>query len=114
MTEGQYWNGDPALVKAYRKAEEHRMQQKNTELWLQGMYVYEAIMDLSPILRSFVKNPKAEKYSSKPYPLTEKERRERAEQEEKAEAEALKAALEAQAMAFNKKLQENADGGREH
>ena len=111
MTVGQYWNGDPALVKKYRKAEEYRLQRKNTELWLQGMYVYEAIMDLSPILRSFVKNPKPEKYSSEPYPLTEKERNERAERKEKADAEALKAALEAQALAFNRALsQEKADG----
>ena len=55
MTEEQYWDGDPELVKYYRKAEEIRNEKRNQELWLQGMYIYEALCDASPIFHAFAK-----------------------------------------------------------
>ena len=55
MTPDQYWDGDPALVKYYRKADELKWERKNQELWLQGMYFYEAICDASPVLHAFAK-----------------------------------------------------------
>lgn len=74
MTYDQFWNQDAALVKAYRKAENIKREEKNFELWLQGKYIYDAISALAPILRtSLSKKPvKAEKYVDKPYPLSEK------------------------------------------
>ena len=75
MTYEQFWDGDPMLCKYYREAEEIRNEKKNQELWLQGMYVYEAIADLSPILQAFAKKgTKAQPYSDKPYAITKKER----------------------------------------
>ncbi len=55
MTEEQYWDRDSTLVKSYRKAEELRKERVNQEMWLQGMYIYDAISRLSPILRAFAK-----------------------------------------------------------
>ena len=55
MTEEQYWDRDCTLVKSYRKAEELRKERVNQEMWLQGMYIYDAISRLSPILRAFAK-----------------------------------------------------------
>ena len=43
MTPEQYWDGDCMLAKYYRKAQELRRQERNTELWLQGLYVYDAV-----------------------------------------------------------------------
>ena len=83
MTYEQYWDGDPSLVKYYRRADEFRIERKNQELWLQGMYVYEAICDVAPILQAMAKKgTKASPYPEKPYAITEKQRRlERVEKE---------------------------------
>ena len=55
MSPDDYWHGDPALLKAYRKMDEIRRERENEMLWLQGMYIYEAIGDLAPILHAFAK-----------------------------------------------------------
>ena len=85
MTYEQYWEGDPMLCKYYREAEEIRSEKKNQELWLQGMYVYEAIADISPILHAFAKKgTKPQPYPDAPYPITKKQRdRIKAENEKK-------------------------------
>lgn len=75
MTYEQYWDGDPALAKYYRKADELRLDRLNYEKWLQGMYIYEAICDASPILHAFAKKgTRPHPYADKPYALTEKQR----------------------------------------
>lgn len=72
MTEAQFWDGDCELVKYYRKAEELRRERVNQELWLQGMYVYDAVSRLVPILHAFAKKgAKAEPYVKEPYPITQ-------------------------------------------
>lgn len=74
MTYEQYWEGTPSLVKYYREADKIRRDRLNQELWLQGMYVYEAICDASPILHAFAKKgAKPHPYSDKPYALTQKD-----------------------------------------
>ena len=74
MTYEQYWDGDPMLCKYYREAEEIRNEKKNQELWLQGMYIYEALCDVSPVLHAFAKKgAKPEQYSNNPYPITKKQ-----------------------------------------
>ena len=68
MTYEQFWEQDSDLVKYYRKAQEIRFEEQNRLAWLQGMYVYEAIADIAPILHAFAKKgTKARKYSEKPY-----------------------------------------------
>ena len=85
MTPEQYWDGDCTLTKYYRQAEELRNEKRNQELWLQGMYIYEAICDVSPILHAFAKKgAKPHPYPTKPYAITEKQiKREREEKERK-------------------------------
>ncbi len=55
MTAEQYWEGDCELVKYYREAEQLRLEKENTKLWLQGLYIYDAIGKLAPILNPAVK-----------------------------------------------------------
>lgn len=74
MTPDEFWNGDCALVSAYKKAYQMRQEEDNTRLWLQGAYVYEAISRLIPIMQPFAKKgTKAIPYLEKPYPLTDNE-----------------------------------------
>ncbi len=106
MTYEQYWDGDPILVKYYREAEEIRLEKKNQELWLQGMYIYEAICDASPILQAFAKKgSKPHPYSDRPYPLTEKQRDKRSEDKEKAVSDKGKKFMEAFMKRNNSKFE---------
>lgn len=67
MSYREYWEMDVDLVKAYKKAEEIRFERKNREMWIQGMYVYEAVADVSPILHAFAKKgTKVRPYMEKP------------------------------------------------
>lgn len=80
MTYDQFWNDDCELVVYYRKANELRNTQKNQELWLQGMYIYEALCCVSPVLHAFAKDgTKPLPYPDKPYAISEKEIKERKE-----------------------------------
>ena len=70
MTPEEYWNGDCTLVKSYRKAFEMKRDYDNLQLWLQGMYIYDAIGRISPILHPFAKaGTKPKPYVEEPYPM---------------------------------------------
>ena len=106
MTYEQYWEGDCTLVKYYRKAEELRNEKRNQELWLQGMYIYEAICDVAPILHAFAKKgTKPTPYSEKPYPLTAKQTKRDEEEKQRRLAEKGKRFMEAMAASINKKFE---------
>lgn len=88
MTETQYWDNDCMLTKYYREAEVMRQERANYNMWLQGMYVYDAISRISPILHAFAKKgTKAKPYVEEPYPISKKT-------EEKAEDRKAKAKSE--------------------
>lgn len=91
MTYDQFWNDDCLLAKYYREAYELKKKLKNEELWLQGMYFYEALCDVSPVLNAFAKKgTKPLKYPTEPYPLNEKEIVDRKEAERKRRVEMMK------------------------
>ena len=73
MTYEQFWYEDVCMVKAYRKAfdlKEKREAIKNKwTIWEQGLYIYEALCDVSPILRAISKATKPLQYSEKPYEI---------------------------------------------
>ena len=69
MTYEQFWDGDPWMVRAYKKADEIKQERENQAAWLQGLYVYEAIADMAPILHPFSKAKKPHPYPSEPYEL---------------------------------------------
>jgi len=105
MTYDQYWNEDCCLVEYYRKA--HRLKQKrdNEMAWLQGMYIYEALCDVSPILNAFAKKgTKPHSYPTEPYAITSQDIRQKREKQEKLKYERIKAKMGAFAMAFNEKM----------
>ena len=106
MTAEQYWEGDPTLARYYRKADEIRKERRNEELWLQGMYIYEALCDVSPVLHAFAKKgTKPQPYSEKPYAIT-KEQHERIEEEkERKIAEKGKKFMEALMASTNKRFE---------
>lgn len=42
MSMNEYWNASPHLARYYREAHRLRTEQRNQELWLQGLYIYNA------------------------------------------------------------------------
>lgn len=74
MSYEQYWFDDPALLNTFVRAEEIRQRKRNNEMWLQGLYVYQAVGALSPVLNPFSKEHKAKPYLNQPIPITQEER----------------------------------------
>ena len=107
MTYEKYWEGDPTLHKYYRKADEMRTERKNQELWLQGMYIYEALCDVSPVLHAYAKKgTKPHPYAENPYPLNEKQKEKAEEEHERITAIKAKRNMEAFMIANNKRFEE--------
>lgn len=111
-----YWNGDCRLTECYRGAEEIKQRQRNQDLWLQGMYIYEALCDVSPILQAFAKKgTKPTPYSSEPYAITAKQVQEKRERQEQLRFEKTKAKMAAWAAKTNAQIAVRAgkevDGG---
>jgi len=95
------------LPKYYREAEELRMERRNQEAWLQGMYVYDAIFRLAPILHAFAKKgAKPKPYVEEPYPITRKEQEDKQQRREKEISEKGLAKMEAFMSKFNKNFEE--------
>lgn len=92
MSEKQYWEGDCQLTKAFREADKIRRDRMNQQAWLQGMYFYDALSRISPLLHAFgKKGAKAEPYVKEPYPMDPKQVEEtRVKQEKQAASKGLR------------------------
>ena len=105
MTPEQYWEGDPSLVRFYRKADKINKDRENQRLWLQGAYFYNALINASPILHAFAKRgTKPKPYPDKPYGIDEKSVSDNRGSREKAEFEKKKAIMTAWAAGINKRF----------
>ena len=100
MSYKEFWEDDPTMAKQYLEA--FKMKQKNEiknkewEIWKQGMYVYEALIDVSPILHAFSKAKKPLPYPQKPYgieKIEENEEKDKITKEKEAENERLRATV---------------------
>ncbi len=100
MSLTEFWDEDPQLVKFYDKADEIKRRQKNHELWMQGMYIYDALVSVAS---SFGKG-KTFEYPDMPYPLTASEKEEQEEIRRKRNRERAKASFAV--WAENLKLEE--------
>ena len=96
MTYSEFWEDDATIAKTY--LEYFKMKQKNEirnkewEMWKQGVYVYEALIDVSPILHAFSKARKPLPYPEKPYGIEKiDEETEKIDKEQQVENERLKA-----------------------
>ena len=106
MTPEQYWDGDPLLAKYYRQADEIKQRRKNQDMWLQGMYIYEALCDVAPILQAFAKKgTKPIPYPDHPYSITSKEKEDEKQRREKRERDKAKRYMEAQMAKLNKRFE---------
>lgn len=69
MTYDQFWDGEPEQFPIYRKAYRQRLENQSYMAWLQGEYIYEAILDASPVLNPLSKETKPYPYRDRPISL---------------------------------------------
>lgn len=67
MSSAEYWEGDPSLPRAFRKAYQLQQEYENNQAWLKGLYVYDAVSSALTHLSPNKKNHK--NYAEKPYSL---------------------------------------------
>jgi hypothetical protein len=87
MTYEQFWYGDPTIADAYLEAFKLKEQREAEKIkwttWEQGLYVYEAICDVAPVLRAFSKATKPLPYPEEPHGLDKTQQNKDKELEEK-------------------------------
>ncbi len=84
----------------YQEAEKKRVERDNWMAWMQGMYIYEALCDASPIFRDFgKKGTKAVPFRNEPYKLfKDDEEQDKKCKEKQEENDRLRAQLYMQQM----------------
>lgn len=107
MSWREFWRDDPEIARHYREAQTLRKEYENQMLWLQGMYVYDALCAASPIFRSLAKRgTKAHPYVKEPYQITKRETERNDEETERRRMEKGRAMMQAFMASHNKKLEE--------
>lgn len=82
MTWEQYWYGEPSMIHAFRAADRMRQERVDSEAWLMGMYVYEAVGravgSLVPALNPYASKARMDPlpYIEEPYTVTLNKERE--------------------------------------
>ena len=108
MTYDEFWHGPSILVKFHREAYEMRRHEEEWARHRMGAYVYDALLRVAPVMRASFSKTKVEpgKYPSEPWPLTEKEAREREIRRERENTERFIKQLEAESERNLKRLNE--------
>lgn len=100
MTYDQYWRDDVTMPIMFRKAYKIKQEEIKWQTWEEGVYTYEALCKVSPVLHAFAKNgTKPLPFSSEPYGIEkirenrEKEEKEKIKEEEVVKNERMKAQI---------------------
>ena len=94
MSYDEYWYGDAYLTMFYRDSYKLKMRYDDVFMWKQGMYIYEALCDVSPILHAFSKKgTKPLQYRTKPMSEEIKSIKTEYEKEKQIENERMKARI---------------------
>ena len=107
MTYDEFWNQNVDMARAYRKADELRRKRENETLWVQGLYVRDALICTVGNMFSG-KGATKHEYPKEPYAITELEIREREEREAKIREERIKANFAAFAARMQQKMPKEA------
>lgn len=110
MSPELYWDGDCQAVRWYREKHRYDLEELTFRAWLQGKYIYDALLFASPALKPFLKNPKPIDYHENPYPLTARMDRDLKRAEDNKKIEVGLAAFKAIAMKANEHLNKEQGG----
>ena len=91
MSYNDFWYGPAFMTTFYRDANKLKLRRQDENNWMIGMYVYEAILDCSPVLHAFSKKgTKPLPYAEKPYLMDRLQEKTEAEKEQEMENERLR------------------------
>lgn len=108
MTYEQYWEQDCEAVKYFRRAAAIKQEIDNQQLWLQGLYFYEALCCVAPVLNAFAKKgAKPVPYRSEPYPFDNSKDKLSQEKRQENNDSKAKAVMEMFMIHNNKKFDSN-------
>jgi hypothetical protein len=103
MSYDEFWNQNVDMVRAYRKADEMKRRRENEILWLQGLYVRDAL--ICTVGNMFAgKSGKQYEYPKEPYAITETDIHEREERDNRIKQERIRAEFAAFAARMQKKM----------
>lgn len=88
-----FWYGDVYKAKYQRETYKLQMRHEDELMWEQGMYIYEAILQCSPILHPFSKATKPLPYTEKPHTVEIDEQLDETNKQQMIENERLKAQI---------------------
>lgn len=113
MSYKEFWEEDVAIAKSYLKGfilkNKREQEIKEWQMWKQGVYIYEALCDVSPILHAFSKKgTKPLPYPTEPYGMKKSDKEEKIDKEKEAENERLKAIIKFKA--WSKAVSKNFQG----
>ena len=96
MTYDQYWRDDVTMPIMFKKAYKIKQEEIKWQIWEEGVYTYEALCKVSPVLHAFAKNgTKPLPFSSEPYGIKkireEREEKEKIKEDKKIENERMRA-----------------------
>lgn len=93
LTYDEFWHDDP--FKAKFQLEKYRLDLKHKDelMWEQGMYIYEAILQCSPILHPFSKATNPLPYTEKPHLVQLEDEQDEKKKQQEIENERLKAQI---------------------
>ena len=90
MSYDEFWYDTPYKAKFYREAYEIQVKHRDEEFWMQGVYIYDALCRVAPILHAFSKpGTKPLPYPDKPYLFSNNEELSKEDKEKKIENERL-------------------------
>lgn len=94
MSYDEYWYDDCYKAKYYRETYEIQIKHNDEQFWMQGMYIYDALCRVSPILHAFSKSgTKPLPYPEKPYSMLIEENKTEEEKQKEIENARLIAKL---------------------
>ena len=114
MSFEDYWDGDNTMVRYYRRKDEFERDRRNFDLWLQGAYIYEALLCVCPAYDSFSKHRTPQPYREQPLPLNEKQVVQQQEEKERKLMEANREAMEEAMIRVNKRFKSQKEGGQKN
>lgn len=95
MSYDEYWYANPYLAKTYYEAHKLRIQQKNQEMWFQGIYIVEALKCTVGNMLS-AKGSKKLEYPKEPYDIFPKKESEKEREAEKEREKAIASLMKLQ------------------
>lgn len=91
MSYDQFWRDDPTIaqmyLRYYKTKQKNEAKSRKWDMWEQGAYIYEALIDVAPILRAFSKATKPLPYPEKPYGIEQLEKTEQQIRQDKLQEE---------------------------